>query len=127
MNNWPMHSVLCNKNRCQIIPFCRKGKKHWLWLGQKNAPKRRSVGIYGQHHTMTLNTQMSWTIHRRHHQAYLNTYNFCNLCFATLTIYRKSKNTPHMLSSAKPLFNCPLPFVERSGRTLADRGVVDDT
>lgn len=39
--NGSLQTGLCNKNSRQIIPFCRKERKHhWPWLNQKNAAKR---------------------------------------------------------------------------------------
>lgn len=61
MNNWPLQSALCNKNSCQIIPFCLGGESALaLASARRMQPKGHNEGIYGQRHTMTLSTQTSW-------------------------------------------------------------------
>lgn len=111
MNNWPLQSAPCNKNSCQIIPFCRKEKNTTgLGLARRMQPRGHNEGIYGQYHTMTRNTEKSWNVQRRHRRTYLYTYNFCNLCFAALwdstSVYRKSRTVAPMLSSVEPFFIC---------------------
>lgn len=110
MNSWPLQSAPCSKNSCQIIPFCKREKKHnWPWLGQKNAAKRtQRRHIWLASHNDTQHTNELKYTHKTppglfKHLQFLQRV-LCSIVGGVTRMDCKSKNVAAMLSSVEPFF-----------------------